>query len=123
LYRSLVAWGLMYGTSIILYAMPASLIAIYATTIFLGIAVAGSLQFRAQTFPDYFGRQIVGTLVGYSSAIGTLAGAAAPLIVAFAFDLTGSYESVFIVFGVCCLGAGLAFGLSKPSAVGEHQPA
>jgi MFS family permease len=120
LHRSLVLWGVMYGVSIILYALPASLLAIYATTIFLGIAVAGSLQFRAQAFPDYFGRQIVGALVGYSSAIGTLAGAAAPLIVAVAFDLTGAYSGIFIAFGIACLAASVGFLFSRP--VRASQP-
>ena len=78
LQRSLVAWAMLYGVSIILYALPASIFAIYIVTILLGIAVAGSLQFRAQTLPDYFGRSIVGSLTGYSSAIATLAAAAAP---------------------------------------------
>jgi MFS family permease len=123
LHRSLVLWALMYGVSIILYALAVSIVAIYATTIFLGIAVAGSLQFRAQAFPDYFGRQIVGSLVGYSSAIGTLAGAAAPLIVALAFDLSDTYSGIFIAFGLCCIGAGAGFVFSKPSRMPQQQPA
>lgn len=112
--RALVLWGLMYGASITVYALPNSLPGIYAATIFLGIAVAGSLQFRAQTFPDYFGRHIVGTLVGYSSAVGTLAAALAPLLVAFAFDLTGSYTAIFVAFGVCCIAASAGFALARP---------
>ena len=116
---ALVLWGLMYGVSIIVYALPTSLVAIYAATVFLGITVAGSLQFRAQTFPDYFGRHIVGTLVGYSSAVGTVAGAAAPLLVAIAFDLTDSYTAVFVAFGVCCLASSVGFGLARPW-VGER---
>jgi cyanate permease len=112
--RSLVLWGLMYGASITVYALPNSLPGIYAATIFLGIAVAGSLQFRAQTFPDYFGRHIVGTLVGYSSAVGTLAAALAPLLVAFAFDLTGSYTAIFVTFGVCCIVASVGFAIARP---------
>lgn len=112
--RSLVVWGLLYGISIILYALPTSLIAIYVTTVLLGLAVAGSLQFRAQTYPDYFGRQIVGSLIGYSSAIGTLSAAAAPLIVAYAFDVSGDYTAVFIAFGVCCLAASVGFVFSAP---------
>jgi MFS transporter, OFA family, oxalate/formate antiporter len=112
--RALVLWGLLYGVSIIIYALPTSILAIYATTIFLGVTVAGSLQFRAQTFPDYYGRHIVGTLVGYSSAIGTVAGATAPLLVAFAFDLTDSYTAVFVAFGVCCIAASAGFALSRP---------
>jgi MFS family permease len=111
---ALVLWGVSYGLSIVVYALPTSIVAIYAATIFLGITVAGSLQFRAQTFPDYYGRHIVGTLVGYSSAVGTLAGAAAPLLVAFVFDETGSYTGIFVVFGICCLASSLGFALSRP---------
>jgi nitrate/nitrite transporter NarK len=110
----------MYGASITVYALPNTLPGIYAATIFLGIAVAGSLQFRAQTFPDYFGRHIVGTLVGYSSAVGTLAAALAPLLVAFAFDLTGSYTAIFMAFGVCCIVASAGFALARPWV--EQEP-
>jgi sugar phosphate permease len=123
LHRSMVLWGLLYGASIIIYALPASLAALYAATILLGVAVAGSLQFRAQAFPDYFGRRIVGSLVGYSSAIATLAGAAAPLIVALAFDLTGSYTEIFILWGLTCLAASAGFLLSRPVRVAPPQPA
>jgi MFS family permease len=123
LHRSLVLWALMYGVSIIFYALPGSLVTIYATTIFLGIAVAGSLQFRAQTFPDYFGRRIVGSLVGYSSAIGTLAAAAAPLIVAMAVDATDSYSGIFIAFGLACIAASAGFLFSRPARLSQPQPA
>jgi MFS family permease len=123
LHRAMVVWALAYGTSIVIYALTPTLVAIYAATILLGVAVAGSLQFRAQVFPDYFGRGIVGTLVGYSSAIATLAGAAAPLIVALAFDLSGSYSGIFIVWGVCCLAASLGFLFSRPVRAAVFQPA
>ena len=123
LHPALVAWGVLYGTSIILYALPASIVAIYGTTILLGIAVAGSLQFRAQTFPDYFGRHIVGSLVGYSSAIATLAAAAAPLLVASAFDTTGEYTGIFMLFGLCCIASAVAFAFSSPRRQPRAQPA
>jgi MFS family permease len=121
--RALVGWAFLYGVSIILYALPSSILLIYAASVLLGVAVAGSLQFRAQVFPDFYGRHIVGSLVGYSSAIGTLAGAAAPLIVAYAFDLTGEYGSIFILFGVCCLAAGVAFMSCTPRRVAQPQMA
>ena len=123
LQKALVIWALLYGVSIILYALPASILAIYTTTILLGVAVAGSLQFRAQTFPDYFGRQIVGSLIGYSSAIGTLAAAAAPLIVAYAFDVSGDYTGIFILFGLCCIAASAGFVFSTPRPARQAQPA
>jgi sugar phosphate permease len=124
LQRSLVAWAVLYGVSIFLYALPGAILAIYATTVLLGIAVAGSLQFRAQAFPDYFGRNIVGSLIGYSSGVATLAGAAAPLLVAFAFDRTGEYTGIFMVFGAACMAAGVGFVFSAPRrGAGTPPPA
>jgi MFS family permease len=120
---ALVLWGLMYGASIMVYALPTTILGIYAATIFLGIAVAGSLQFRAQTFPDYYGRHVVGTLVGYSSAVGTVAGATAPLLVAFVFDASGSYTGIFVAFGMCCVAASVAFGLARPWLTDRPAPA
>jgi sugar phosphate permease len=123
LQKALVAWALLYGVSIVAYALPASIVAIYGSTILLGIAVAGSLQFRAQAYPDFFGRHIVGSLVGYSSAIGTLAAAVAPLMVAFAFDFTGSYVGVFFGFGLCCMVASIGFVFLTPRRAGKAGPA
>jgi sugar phosphate permease len=124
LQKALVAWAVLYGVSICLYALPASILLIYATTILLGIAVAGSRQFRAQAFPDYFGRNIVGSLIGYSSAVTTLAAAAAPLLVAFAFDATGEYTGILFVFGASCVLAGVGFVFSSPNRrVGTLPPA
>jgi sugar phosphate permease len=114
LHRSLVAWGFLYGASIIIYILPTHLLAIYATTILLGISISGSQQLRAQTFPEYFGRQVVGALVGYSTLVATFAGAVAPLMVAVAFDWTGSYSEIFVAFGLCCLVAGAGFVFSRP---------
>jgi sugar phosphate permease len=114
LHRSLVAWGALYGLSILVYTLPSEILAIYATTVLLGIAIAGSQQLRAQTYPDYFGREAVGALVGYSSLVGTLAGAVAPLLVAVAFDATGSYDETYVVFAICCLAAALGFVFSRP---------
>jgi sugar phosphate permease len=121
LHRSLVAWGVLYGLSILIYTLPADILAIFATTILLGVAIAGSQQLRAQTYPDYFGREVVGALVGYSTLVGTLAGAAAPLLVALAFDATGSYDGTFVAFGLCCLGAAAAFVFSRPGTVRQDE--
>ncbi len=118
--RSLVAWAFAYGVSIVLFALPASIVALYGTTILLGLAVAGSLQFRAQALPDYFGSHIAGSLTGYSSAIATIAAAVAPLIVAYSYDLSGAYEGIFILFALCCIAASVAFIFSAPQLVSDR---
>lgn len=114
LHRTLVAYAFLYGLSILLFSRPTALWAIYATTVLLGIAIAGAQQLRAQAYPDYFGRRIVGTLLGYATIIATCTSASAPLLVAIAFDRTGSYVGVFSLWGICCIIAGIGFLFSKP---------
>lgn len=114
LHRSLVSYGFLYGLSIFLFSLPHGLTAIYLTTVLLGVAIAGAQQLRAQAFPDYFGRRIVGTLLGYATVISTLTSATAPLIVAIAYDRTGGYVPTFLVWGFCCLLAGTGFVFSRP---------
>ncbi|MGE0688632.1 MAG: MFS transporter [Dehalococcoidia bacterium] len=114
LHRTLVTYAFLYGLSIFLFTLPHTLFAIYATTVFLGVAIAGAQQLRAQAFPDYFGRRIVGTLLGYATVISTITSASAPLIVAVAYDRTGSFVPTFLVWGACCLLAGTGFFFSKP---------
>jgi cyanate permease len=38
----------------------------------------------------------------------------APLLVAVAFDATGSYDETYVVFAICCLAAALGFVFSRP---------
>ena len=114
MHRSLVFYGLFYGASILLYTVPATLPAIYGTTVLLGISVSASQQLRSQSFPDYFGRRIVGSLLGYAGIMMMITGAAAPLLAAFAFDQTGSYVATFVFFGICCLASSAGFLFSKP---------
>jgi sugar phosphate permease len=114
LHRTLVSYAFLYGLSIIVFTLPHELFAIYATIVLLGVSIAGAQQLRAQVFPDYFGRRIVGTLLGYATVINTFTSASAPLIVAMAYDQTGRYTPTFVVWGICCLVAGAGFYFSRP---------
>jgi sugar phosphate permease len=113
-YRALVAYGFGYGLSILMFVAPHNLPAIYGTTVLLGIAIAGSQQLHVLVFPEYFGRRIVGSLLGYAGAISAVTSAAAPLLAAAAYDRTQSFSTTFTVFGAFCLIAGVAFIFSKP---------
>jgi nitrate/nitrite transporter NarK len=46
---------------------------------------------------EFFGMRSLGQLVGITTAIGQLAGAAAPYAAGFAYDRTGSYSIIFLV--------------------------
>jgi MFS family permease len=121
LHRALVAYAAAYGLSIFLFVIPSSLPAVYATTVLLGLGIAGAQQLNVQAFPDYFGRRIVGALFGYSGLLLALTGPFAPLFAAAAFDQSGSYSGIFLSFGVLCLLAAVAFFFSKPSRTSDVE--
>lgn len=114
LYRALVNFGFIYGLSIIAFQLPSSLFGIYVTTIVLGLSIGGMQQLQSQAFPDYFGRQIVGALLGYAGIFLTLTRALAPLFLAFTYDLTQSYAFALTVFAAACFIGGVSFLLAPP---------
>jgi MFS family permease len=125
IHRSLVAFGFTYGLSIVAFMLPNNIAAIYATTIFLGIAIAASQQLQTQSYPDYFGRRIVGALLGYAGLFFMITRATAPLFAAIVFDATGSYLGAFGLFAVACFIASAAFLFAPPPVrrAGETQVA
>jgi MFS family permease len=114
IYRALVAFGFIYAISIVAFLLPSSLTGIYAMTVLLGLSIAGGQQLQAQAFPDYFGRAIVGALLGYSGLFFTVARAGAPLFAAFVYDATQSYVFAFALFAAACVIAGVALLLAPP---------
>ena len=119
IHRALIAFGFSYAAGIVLFLLPATLPGLYATAILLGLSIAGSQQLQMQVYPDYFGRRIVGALLGYAGISLTAARAVAPLFAAFMYDRTGSYTIAFGIFAVACLIAGATFLLAAPP---RHAP-
>ncbi|MEI7925546.1 MAG: MFS transporter, partial [Chloroflexota bacterium] len=114
IHAALLTFGSFYGATILIFTLPHTLLMFEVTGVILGIAIAGGQQLQAQAFPDYFGRNVVGTLQGYSGIALTVTRAVGPLVAAFAYDRSGSYVVTFVAFGVACfLGVGV-FLLGPP---------
>ena len=114
IHRGLLTFGGFYGAMILLFTLPHSLLLLQVAAVILGISIAGGQQLQAQAFPDYFGRNVVGTLQGYSGVALTVTRAVGPLIAAVAYDASGSYVVTFVVFGLACfVGVGV-FLLGPP---------
>ena len=82
----------------------------------LGVAIASGQQLQAQAFPDYYGRNVVGALAGYSGIALTITRAAGPLLAAFAYNRSGSYVLTFVAFAAACFIAVGIFLLGPPPA-------
>ena len=82
LYRTMVAFAVIYAVSIGVFTLQHTYLGIALTTFWLGVAVSGSQLLNVQAIPDYYGRNIVGSLTGFSTLANTMIGGAAPIITA-----------------------------------------
>jgi len=114
LHRTMVAFGAIYGSSIVLFAVQTGLIPMYITAFILGMGISGTHLLNAQALPDYFGRRIVGSLTGFTQLPNVAIAGSAPLMTALVFDRTGGYVLTFLFFAVACFVAAVAFMLAPP---------
>jgi len=113
IHHALVAYALSYGTAIAAFIIAPSPAAIFFTVFVLGIAIGGSQQLHGQVWPDYYGREIVGSLTGFSGILSTPAHAAGPLLAAIIYDTTKSYTGTFAVFSAITLIASVTLYFAK----------
>jgi OFA family oxalate/formate antiporter-like MFS transporter len=70
---------------------------LYAFVLCYGICHGVRIPAQLGIVTEFFGMRSLGQLVGITTAIGQLAGAAAPYAAGFAYDRTGSYSIIFLV--------------------------
>ncbi len=87
-----------------------------AWAVFYGVAQGGSITLQRLAFADYFGRRYLGSIEGVARAITNWTQATGPLAAAFAFDATGSYTNIFIVFVASNVAAAVLVAVARPPA-------
>ena len=71
--------------------------------VFFGLGFGSSIPLRLSILGDYFGRRSYGSIVGLTSSVNALFGAAGPLMVGLIHDLQGSYRMGFTILAVMLL--------------------
>jgi MFS family permease len=97
----------------------------YAVAAVFGFAYGGVMPLYAVLARDYFGQQILGTVLGAAAMVSSLGMAIGPWIGGWIFDTFGSYAPLYIYSFVIGLGAA-AIALAFPPPVvppGELRPA
>ena len=80
-----------------------------------------SIPLRLAMLGDYFGRNNYATIIGLTSAITAVSGAAGPILAGLAFDLTGSYRLPFFLLSISVLIAiPLIISLQNIDTVKKH---
>ena len=108
-----------FGTSLSA-SLPTELVSAAA----VGFGVGGLHLLVRLAWADYYGREHLGTIRGFTMSAQIGGQAAGPVLAGFMFDATGSYQMPFLVFtGTATLAAILALFATPPKLlVGTQEP-
>lgn len=86
--------------------------------VFFGLGFGTSIPLRFSILADYFGTRSFGSILGLTSSVNAIFGAAGPLLVGLIHDIEGSYRLGFTVLTVLVLVTiPMTFGLETRSRV------
>jgi sugar phosphate permease len=92
----------------------------YAFGITFGIAMGVMITIMQVIWADYFGRGSIGAIRGLVSPVHMLSNALGPLVAAFSFDRTGSYELIFTISVAMSLLAAVLIVLARKPRTTQH---
>lgn len=101
------------ASSVILLAVRSTLNAVI-WGLFMGSAQGGMFTLQQVILADFYGRRSLGAIRGIVWTVQMWANAAGPLIAAIAYDMTGSYDRIFILFGLLSIISTSSILLAKP---------
>ena len=101
------------SASMVILQLDASIWVLTLGVVALGLAGGGLLPLLALIFGARFGVASFGRVMGLVMLSLTL-GATGPLLAGWLYDLTGSYDAVFILFLVLFVPAGIAMRWLQP---------
>ncbi len=105
----------MFGVSFGIATLPIFVIA-------FGMGFGASVPIRLAIVADYFGRRNYGSIVGLTSSVNALFGAAGPALIGLTFDLTQSYRMGFaILFVVLAIAMPLSLTLESPGRMAARS--
>ena len=94
-----------------------------AVAAYAGLAARGVLALMHLVLSNYFGRRSYGAISGIKGLFQQSSGAVGPFVAAFAYDATGSYQGILLIFGVLYLIATLLILFSRPPVPPQARPA
>lgn len=106
---------LLAGAAVILLIQARTPVLAYLVAALFGVTARGESVFSQVMLARYFGRRSFGAISGFVEPFTKAGLGLGPLIAAAAFDLTGSYRGIFLIFiGMFVLAGCLVFLARRP---------
>ena len=120
-YAEAVAFLFLVAGMLAILRADSALLA-YAYGLFYGIGFGGVGLLEELLFANYFGRQSLGTIRGFTRPFQMVAGAGGPVFASLAYDLRGNYDIAFTGFLIAFVIAALLILLATPPQRNVEQP-
>ena len=120
---AIILQAFMTGIAAILLLQVAGTFSLYLIMAFQGMTLSGYPPVQILVWPEFFGRMHIGSIVGLTQFVSTIAGAGGPLLVGVLFDQTGSHNtSLWLLVGTwaACMSVMM---IVKPAQKGEAEAA
>ncbi|MFC1994998.1 MFS transporter [Chloroflexota bacterium] len=106
---------LLIASALVSLALGSSMTSVWIYAILLGLGQGGWAPNLAMLSAKYFGLKHYGAVLGAMHFIFLSGEAVGPLLAGFSYDLTGSYQTILLVFiGVCLAAAPIMVTSRKP---------
>jgi MFS family permease len=117
----------LYGAGTLLAIRAVDPASVYVYAILMGSGFGAAFTCFATILGNYYGTKVYPALLGVTTPLGTILGAAGPVSAGYFYDKYGTYTQVFeIVAGLCFLSAILYLLAAPPvkrPARGKIEPA
>ena len=114
---ALIMQSLATAVSVVLLLQVDSQAFLYVATAYTGLMLGGFPILGQLLWPEFFGRDHIGSITGLVQFVTTLVGAMGPLIAGVVSDQTGSYESAMYVLIVTWLACAAVVFAIRPEPV------
>jgi MFS family permease len=91
--RAIIVQAVLTGIGAFILLQVAGVESVYIAMAYQGMTLSGFPPLSILLWPEFFGRQHIGSIVGLTQFFSTFAGAVGPVIAGFVYDQTGTYET------------------------------
>jgi MFS family permease len=112
---AVIVQSLLTAVGAFLLLQVAGVESLYAIMAFQGMMLSGFPPLQILVWPEFYGRMHIGSIVGLTQFVTAIVGASGPLMAAFIYDQTGSYEGSIVLLIVTWLACAVVMFIVKPA--------
>jgi MFS family permease len=113
---AIIGQSLLTAVAAVLLLQVGGTTSLYVIMAVQGMTLSGFPPLQILVWPEFFGREHIGSIIGVTNLFTTIAGALGPVIAGVVYDETGSYEVTIWMLVVTWLATAAVMTVVKPAS-------